>query len=55
MDYEEKSTEKAEQAAGIPSVKEGEHYRSRIMEMIKGMDNPEWLRFIYRLVKNLTE
>ena len=30
-----------------------EEYREKIIEMVKKIDNLEWLQFIHRLIKNL--
>lgn len=30
-------------------------YKKEIIEMVQKIDNTEWLRFIHRLIKGLTE
>lgn len=30
-----------------------EDYRKQIIEMVKKIDNSEWLHFIHRMIKNL--
>ena len=32
---------------------EKEEYRGKIIEIVKKIDNLEWLQFIHRLIKNL--
>lgn len=32
-----------------------DYYREKIIEIVKKLDNEEWLRFLYKIVQNLAK